>query len=66
MSVDPYARVKRGRWTAFLYFNPEEQIFHFKCRVASVLKKSHEEIRLLSGETPLQDNKTMTELKVNY
>src|SRR5215467_12602414 len=59
-----YIRVKRQKQTIFLSTDPNETVADVKKKLADINKISQGKIRLLTGETVMEDSKTIGDLKI--
>lgn len=59
-----YIRVKRHKQTIFLYTEPTESVADLKKRIAEISGAQPARIRLLYGDAPLDESKTVGDHKI--
>jgi len=59
-----YIRVKRTNQTIFLYEEPTDTVHAVKNKLAVITKVPHDHLRLLFNNNPLEDSRTLGDLKV--
>lgn len=65
MAGSMYIRVKRTNQTIFLYVEPTNTIGEVKKKISAIIKTPSNNIRLLNlQKTPLEDEKTITDYKI--
>jgi hypothetical protein len=59
-----YIRVKRANQTVFLYAEPSDSVGEVKNKLAHINKVPVDNLRLIFNNSPLEDNKTLGDYKI--